>query len=113
MQLQIAREHCFGNVWVGEQPLLLAASKSVPYHMQGELIAEYWDEQRGWKWDKISEYLHGEILKQIASYELFPEDDGDELYWKDDRAGKCKTKSVIRLIRNEPTLERGASWKWI
>ncbi|KAJ8446977.1 hypothetical protein Cgig2_006605 [Carnegiea gigantea] len=57
-------------------------------------------------WDKFLDYLPREILNRIASYELFQEDDGDRLYWKGDRAGKCKIKSVISMIRNEPTLGR-------
>jgi len=70
--------------------------------MHDNLVAEYWDTQTRWKWEKFSNYLPREILNQITSCELFQDDEGDQLFWKGNGTRKCKIVDVIGMIRNEP-----------
>ena len=99
--------------WVGGQPLLDAAERDVPHQMHDNLAAEYWDTQTGWKWEKFSNYLPREILNQIASCELFQDDEGDQLFCKGNGTGKCKLVDVLGMIHNELAQRGEASWKWL
>ncbi|KAJ8435266.1 hypothetical protein Cgig2_026005 [Carnegiea gigantea] len=89
------------------------AMKEVLYDIHNTLVADYWDANRGWQWEKFSNYLTSEALCKIASHELINDAGAeDKLYWKGDKAGKCKIKSVFGMFRGDPITERNDSWAW-
>ena len=90
------------------------AIKSVPLQAQNISVVEYWDTQVGWKWNAFEEYLPGEVIQQIASYELFSGNElSDRLYWRGDKSGNFRVKSAVKLVRNEQCSSSEDSWKWV
>jgi len=62
----------------------------------------------------FSDFLHMDILKQIASFELFHDDYVKEsLYWRGDSPGRFKIKSAIGVICKVHDAMIGDSWDWV
>jgi len=100
--------------WASDKPLLSIATKIIPSESQDLLVTEYWDPNRGWKWEKSSQYLPNEALGRIAAHELLQDIAAeDRVHWKEDSTGRCKIKSAIQLIRDDPTVENEDSWSWV
>jgi len=58
---------------VGSQPLKELALQPIPPNKHSTKVADYWDEDRGWRWKELSDHLLPITLKEIASFELAPD----------------------------------------
>jgi len=64
--------------WASTQMLLSMTLKEVPHDIQDALVMEYWAANRGWQWEKFSEYLPNEALSKIASHELIMDNGAED-----------------------------------
>ncbi|KAJ8447149.1 hypothetical protein Cgig2_022878 [Carnegiea gigantea] len=60
----------WSQLWVSSQPSKDLALQPIPSNKHSTKVADYWDEDRGWRWEELSDYLPPNTLKEIASFEL-------------------------------------------
>lgn len=100
--------------WVGPHSLLTHTTRPIPLDQQSDTVAQYWDQNTGWRWDLFSDYLPPALLEQISSFELFREENiNDTIYWQGDPSGVYRIKSAISLLQNIQAPSADESWTWI
>ncbi|XP_019199802.1 PREDICTED: uncharacterized protein LOC109193400 [Ipomoea nil] len=57
-------------------------------------VDEYWDQYRGWKWEKLEPFLPREDLEALAAFGLTEAGNPDEWGWKLDPRGRFSVKSA-------------------
>ncbi|XP_019200243.1 PREDICTED: uncharacterized protein LOC109193865 [Ipomoea nil] len=74
-------------------------------------VSAYWDQDRGWKWEKLADTLPQETLERIAGYRLTEEGISDEWGWGPGHRGHFSVKSAYDFITNSPVDAADTDWK--
>jgi len=74
----------WSHKWVGPKTLRELATAPVPSDVLPLRVCDYWDENRGWKWELFSHLLPAPTLSSIASFELVNDAKyQDQLFWRE------------------------------
>jgi len=75
-------------------------------------VRDYWPPNTGWEWSQLQALLPPTVLQRIASYDLVPEEFGEQLIWAADDSGRFTIKSALTLLRPAKA-DAVVAWKWI
>ncbi|XP_021726206.1 uncharacterized protein LOC110693390 [Chenopodium quinoa] len=90
------------HVWATDGPLRDVAIDQIPEDIDGAIVAELWDDDSGWKWDKIVDLLPIAALKRIAAHKVIQDPELEDIrYWKGGKAGEFSVKDAMRLIKDD------------
>ncbi|KAJ8423447.1 hypothetical protein Cgig2_008936 [Carnegiea gigantea] len=77
------------HTWATHTPLSQLVQQSIPGHLTNNTVEDFWDPSRGWKWELFSVLLPNEVLKKIASFEVSPGTENEDLLvWDGSPNGK-------------------------
>jgi len=80
--------------------LLNLAVHEIPHHLLGLKVRDLWDPNSGWKWEIFFDLIPKEVLKNIVSIEVHPDDDlEDQLIWDSSGTGDFSIKYAISMIK--------------
>ena len=94
--------------WLGTRPLIEVVVREVPMIMSYCMVNDYWDKERGWKWDLINEILPHHILNWMATVLIREEEDVvDEIDWEPSNTGRFTMKSTYAVADPINKVKRG------
>ncbi|KAJ8432430.1 hypothetical protein Cgig2_016060 [Carnegiea gigantea] len=95
-------------------PLSQLVQQSIPGHLTNNTVEDFWDPSRGWKWELFSILLPNEVLKKIASFEVSPGTENEDLLvWDGSPNGKFTITSVMNLIHPGNQGDEDPFWQLI
>ncbi|KAJ8450542.1 LOW QUALITY PROTEIN: hypothetical protein Cgig2_020179 [Carnegiea gigantea] len=87
-----------GN-WLGKGPLCNAITELIPPTLAECKVADMWDENRGWKWEKFADRIPPEYRKIIASQSIRGGDEyEDQIVWNDSSSDGFSIASALKII---------------
>ena len=87
--------------WLGNKPLMELAIKEIPMNLSYCVVHEYWEKERGWKWELINEFLPLQILHRLATVLIREEEEAvDEVHWEPTESGRFTVKSAYAVALN-------------
>ena len=87
--------------WATHKPLLLLAQQPIHTCVINNIVEDYWDPMRGWKWEEFSDIFPNEILRKIAAFEVSPGiENEDQFIWNGPLIGKFTIKSAMNFIQS-------------
>ncbi|XP_031116600.1 uncharacterized protein LOC116020256 [Ipomoea triloba] len=82
------------------------------YENPGSMVVEYWEDNRGWKWEKLPP-LPEDIKPKMETIMVHNGDDADETFWNPEASGKFSISSAYFLIKGYQTNLQDHIWKKI
>ncbi|XP_019168818.1 PREDICTED: uncharacterized protein LOC109164726 [Ipomoea nil] len=74
-------------------------------------VNAYWDQDRGWKWEKLANTLPQEAMERIAGYRLTEDGVSDEWGWGPGHRGQFSVKPAYAFITNASVDAADKDWK--
>jgi len=103
--------HFWTRQWTGPKALIDLTAGQTPSNELSLLVCDYWEEGRGWKWEKLTELISEEVLKSIASFELISDNKlQDQFFSRGTSSGQFTLKSALLVIYNEEETEGEVYW---
>ncbi|XP_031124258.1 uncharacterized protein LOC116026974 [Ipomoea triloba] len=100
--------------WISRKPLsqFITAPLSLPELYAN--VAEYWEEGRGWMWERVQDILPMDIMKRMASIMLVDEDcESDSCAWALEDDGRFSVRSAYAVISDSDQEVNLSNWKRI
>lgn len=97
--------------WLTPYPLRKLLNTPLSLPVLYAPVNEYWEEGRGWKWDRLRDLLPSEILQKLAAYVL--SDDTrkeDEFAWYLEHDGSFSVASAYEFILSLPKSQDATDW---
>lgn len=93
------------EVWVGEEPLIMIAQSPITEMLLHMKVCEFWEAERGWKWEMFDQFLPTGILMKIALTVVSGEEETEDiLEWGGDGDGCFTAKRAYEeSLRHQPT----------
>ena len=86
----------------------------VPMQEQQKMIADYWEQDSGWKWEDFANPIPEEVRAQIEAYQVYPNTAiHDKPFWGGTGSGIFSIKSAIDLIQGDTIPVRQDIWSII
>jgi len=108
------REHYSGSITSYGWTFMQFCYATYAFWCEDAIVAELWDNYRGWQWEKFETLLPEDVIKLIASFELYPSiHDADQWSWVGSQNGNFSTQFALNLIRAHIHKERDPIWSAI
>nr|GLL46072.1 uncharacterized protein LOC107462117 [Ipomoea trifida] len=99
------------NAWKGEN-LAWYANVEVPEEEHDAMVADYWDEERGWNDYLFQGILPDEITDKLKACMLSNDNDAqDELFWEPEANGNFSVTSAYGLIQGDIESHNDKGWE--
>nr|GMD43908.1 putative RNA-directed DNA polymerase [Ipomoea batatas] len=100
--------------WLEDTPLKDIASASIEEADMKILVADMWDNEQGWRWDKVHQMLPKEYHAKLAMVHLENrETEADEVYWRAESSGKLSVTSAYNFLSNNESGLQEDKWERI
>ncbi|CAL1356848.1 unnamed protein product [Linum trigynum] len=102
------------DVWILQIPLIEAANQEIPMEERIKNVADYWDEDDGWKLHEFEDFLPEEIIDKVRATMLDPlSSSRDTLFWKATANGLFTASSAYKARCPEPDQQHSTMWQRI
>ncbi|KAJ8420570.1 hypothetical protein Cgig2_025917 [Carnegiea gigantea] len=101
------------DIWATHKPLLEDSTSSVPQTSLTLTVADYCDQDRGWRWNDLRAYLQEDTLAKIASFEILEEGTEDRSFSLASSSRTFSLKSALSTLQQIQTPQPSDSWKWV
>ncbi|CAL1384036.1 unnamed protein product [Linum trigynum] len=102
------------DIWAMQVPLLEVTTMEVPVEVRNKSVADYWEEEGGWRFEDFEGYLPPEVINKIRSILLDPlTSSEDTMFWKHTANGLFSAKSAFQTYFAEAAPQDSAFWRRI
>lgn len=100
--------------WCEGGTLLEVAQKPIPEHDLHAWVEDYWDAEKGWNWNVLTNMLPAQSCSKLASKILTHDPKAeDTLCWGMEPSGHFSVKSTYSMLRPPSEEQNNGSWQAI
>lgn len=101
------------DVWCGHDVLINSATQEVHLQMINDKVRDYWDNERGWKWSILENYISKATYDSLKAIVLFREDGTEDSWcWGLEETGSFSVKSAYFSFHEE-SAHKDSDWQLI
>lgn len=87
------------HAWVSNTLLSQFSIQPIPQHLIDSAVDEFWDYDKGWKWEEFMELISDEVCQRNTSFVISPGlNNRDHLILEGSSSGKFSLKSTMNLL---------------
>jgi len=102
----------WNHKWMDGKILSNHILSSLPEDQRHNKVRDYWDLNKGWDWERLSQLLPAELLHRVASFDLANDILADRTTWIATKSGRFSIKSAVRIVQGTETA-CDSRWKWL